>query len=236
MEDRQIETITIITEDGQAIQVDRQCINQMGALSSLLGLSSKPPPSLSIPNVKSTVLVKILEYLNYHLEDSLIKVPSRSTKQTKESVITNQEPLQHENNSDDNLDVASQSNQQYHHRHQDDSDVADDDDNNNNNDDTDFSSSSSTPDDEYLYEEYIAAVAPWDQRFMDALDLQTLLEMTKAVNYLNIPRLLDLCCRTIAKHMTGLTAEELRKKFNLPHDLTPEQEAKLASEFAWIDE
>ena len=90
-------------------------------------------------------------------------------------------------------------------------------------------------DDATLFASYVAATSPWDQRFLDAFDLPTLVEVTKAANYLNIPNLLDLCCRTIAKQMTGLKASELRRKFNLPNDFTPEEEARMAAEFSWID-
>ena len=85
-----------------------------------------------------------------------------------------------------------------------------------------------------LFANYVASTTPWDQKFLDALDLPTLVELTKAANFLNVPSLLDLCCRTIAKQMTGLKAPELRRKFNLPNDFTPEEEARMAAEFAWI--
>lgn len=93
-----------------------------------------------------------------------------------------------------------------------------------------------TSNEEALFADYVAATTPWDQRFLDSMDLATLVEVTKAANYLNIPLLLDVCCRTIARQMTGLKAHELREKFNLPNDFTAEEEARMAAEFAWVDE
>lgn len=212
------ETVLIVTEDGVQFQVDKRCINQMGALNFFVesesddsnnnnnnnNTNSKTFP-LQIPNVKSNIFSKILEYLNFHMEDPLETTPASRKKEGRDSV---RGPQADDPDGDlENLPQTSSSDD-----------------------------SSSSVDEEYLYEDYLTNVNPWDQKFMESLELQTLLEMTKAVNFLNMPRLLDLCCRTIAKHMTGLKTEELRKKFNLPNDLTPEQEAKLAAEFSWIDE
>ena len=90
--------------------------------------------------------------------------------------------------------------------------------------------------DDLYYERYAEVTSPWDQRFMDSFDTSTLIELTKAANYLYIADLLDLCCKTIAGQMVGLSVEELRKKFNIKNDFTPEEEAKLAAEFAWVEE
>lgn len=186
--------ITLVTEDGQKVMIERQSAQQIGSLKSML---NTPGTTFPVPAVKSTILNKVIEFLDQHVED-----PVLSLKQSQASPDPEVED-------EDDPDVSALSLE---------------------------SQTSSSSDDEYVYEDYLANVTPWDQRFLDALDLPTLIELTKAANYLNIPNLLDLCCRTIAKQMTGLKAEELRKKFNLPNDFTPEEEAKMAAEFAWIEE
>lgn len=90
--------------------------------------------------------------------------------------------------------------------------------------------------DDFYYERYAEVISPWDQKFMEAFDIPTLIELTKAANYLYIADLLDLCCKTIAGEMVGLSVEELRLKFNIKNDFTPEEEARLAAEFAWAEE
>jgi S-phase kinase-associated protein 1 len=60
--------------------------------------------------------------------------------------------------------------------------------------------------------------------------------MTSAANFLAMEPLLDLCCKTIAGHMTGLSTEELRAKFGIVNDFTPEEEARMRAEFGWADE
>lgn len=102
--------------------------------------------------------------------------------------------------------------------------------------DSDVEDELKVDDEEHLYAQYIANVTPWDQRFLEALELSSLIELTKAANYLNIPGLLDLCCRTIAQQMSGLRVDELRRKFNLTNDFSPEEEARMVAEFSWVQE
>lgn len=219
--------ITLITEDGQRINVDLQCAQQIGILRPMLNFNNTnttvaTTTTFPLPAVKSTTLAKVVEFLNQHREDSITKgggtdiimhSPSKKLpkKDTPKDYDTSSES--EDNDSEAGFEgLGRLENIQTPN------------------------SSDSSDDEEYIYEDYLANVTPWDQKFLDSLDLPSLIELTKAANYLNIPTLLDLCCRTIAKQMTGLKAEELRKKFNLPNDFTPEEEAKMAAEFAWIEE
>jgi S-phase kinase-associated protein 1 len=53
---------------------------------------------------------------------------------------------------------------------------------------------------------------------------------------MHIPHLLDSCCKAIANHMKGLSVEDLRAKFNIKNDFTPEEEERVRRETSWIDE
>lgn len=237
--------ITLVAEDGQRVTMDGKCVQQVGILRAMAQIHRASPQAGStatfpLPAVKSTILSKIVEYLEAHKDDP----PRPRTRQPVKVTLKARPAPKNLNDTDE------------------DDDDDDDDDNDactNGNDGRggerrnrtegqrptispsslhvkDNQSDGSSEDEDFLYEEYLTNVSPWDQRFMEALDLPALIETTKAVNYLNIPPLLDLCCRTIARQMTGLKTEELRKKFNLQNDLSPEEEAKLAAEFAWIEE
>ena len=209
-------SVTLLAEDGHPLRISRECAQRIGALRPMLQLS-KGDTTFPVAAVKSTTLAKAVEYLEHHKED----VPTLSLhlgKKQKDAKSKHDDMgddsdsgAEDEDGSEERSHVLAASNQS-------------------------SSSSGSEDNDEFLNEEYLANVSPWDQKFMDTLDLPALIELTKAANYLNISPLLDLCCRTIARQMTGLKTEELRRKFNLPNDFTPEEEAKLAAEFAWIEE
>ena len=78
--------------------------------------------------------------------------------------------------------------------------------------------------------------SPRDRAFFASLDLPTLIELTKAANYLHCPRLLEQCCRAVAGHMRGLSTEQLREKFNIDNDFTKDEEERLRKETAWCFE
>lgn len=203
--------ITLIAEDGQKISIEPQCAEQIGMVQSILKIDSATT-TIPVPTVKGSILSKIVEFLVEHKEDPAplkMQVPARNV------------PNRQKKDGDEN-DVRDEDGDLVHVDDKIEIDVDE--------------LRESDSEDEYRYEQYIAKYSPWDQKFIESLELPTLIEVTKASNYLNIPNLLDLCCRTIAKHMTGLKTEELRKKFNMPNDFTPEEEARLAAEFSWIEE
>lgn len=88
---------------------------------------------------------------------------------------------------------------------------------------------------EYLNEDYLINLNPWDRNYFEKMDTEMLVSVTKGANFMNIPALLDQCCRQLAKIMSGMKAEELRRKFNLPNDLTKEEMDKIGEEFAFIN-
>ena len=70
----------------------------------------------------------------------------------------------------------------------------------------------------------------WDKRFVKVSD-ETLFELVIAANYLDIRSLLDTTCMAVADEMRGKTAQEIRTRFGIKNDFTPEEEAELMQDW-----
>jgi S-phase kinase-associated protein 1 len=75
----------------------------------------------------------------------------------------------------------------------------------------------------------------WDKDFVK-VDDETLFNLILAANYLDIKSLLDLTCKTVADEIKGKTPEEIRIRFNIKNDFTPEEEEEVKRENAWCEE
>jgi len=75
----------------------------------------------------------------------------------------------------------------------------------------------------------------WDKEFV-RVDDETLFNLILAANYLDIKSLLDLTCKTVADEIKGKTPEEIRVRFNIKNDFTPEEEEEVKRENAWCEE
>ena len=75
----------------------------------------------------------------------------------------------------------------------------------------------------------------WDRDFLK-VDDETLFSLILAANYLNVKPLLDLVCKAVADEIKGKTPDEIRARFNIKNDFTPEEEAEVAKENAWCQE
>lgn len=75
----------------------------------------------------------------------------------------------------------------------------------------------------------------WDKKFID-VDQEMLFDIILAANYLDIKRLLDIGCKTVANMIKGKTAEEIRKTFNITNDFTPEEEDQIKKENEWAED
>lgn len=62
----------------------------------------------------------------------------------------------------------------------------------------------------------------WDADYVK-VELPFLCNLILAANYLDIPPLLDLTCKTVALMIKGKTSEEIKKIFNLPDPEPVEQ-------------
>ncbi|XP_058070338.1 SKP1-like protein 1A [Magnolia sinica] len=63
----------------------------------------------------------------------------------------------------------------------------------------------------------------WDADFVK-VDQAILFDLILAANYLNIKRLLDLTCQTVADLIKGKTPEEICQTFNIKNDFIQHQE------------
>lgn len=78
---------------------------------------------------------------------------------------------------------------------------------------------------------------PHSQRLPSSqVDDETLFNLILAANYLDIKPLLDLTCKTVADEIKGKTPEEIRIRFNIKNDFTPEEEEEVKRENAWCEE
>lgn len=75
----------------------------------------------------------------------------------------------------------------------------------------------------------------WDRDFLK-VDDESLFNLILAANYLNLKPLLDLACKAVADEIKGKTPDEIRSRFNIKNDFTPEEEAEVQSENAWCAE
>ena len=78
-------------------------------------------------------------------------------------------------------------------------------------------------------------ISEWENQFLE-MDQTTLFSMILAANYLNYPRLLDLCCKSVANMIKGKTVEEIRKVFNVQNDFTEEEEKQVEAESEWLED
>merc|ERR1711871_1156776 len=63
----------------------------------------------------------------------------------------------------------------------------------------------------------------WDKDFVK-VDDETLFTLILAANYLDIKSLLDLTCKTVADYIKQCkTPQEIRRRFNIKNDFTPEE-------------
>ncbi|XP_058796271.1 S-phase kinase-associated protein 1-like [Phymastichus coffea] len=78
-------------------------------------------------------------------------------------------------------------------------------------------------------------ICDWDMEFLK-VDQGTLFELILAANYLDIKRLLDVTCKTVANMIKGKTPEEIRKTFNIKNDFTPAEEEQVRKDNEWCEE
>ncbi len=137
-------------------------------------LNHYPPPTtedaeddtneIPLPNVKSTVLQKVIEFCEHHREDPMTEI---------------EKPLKSQNMAD--------------------------------------------------------VVQKWYADFCD-VEQVVLFELILAANYMDIKPLLDLTCATVASMIKGKTPEEIRLRFNICNDFSPEEEAQVREENKWCEE
>tara|TARA_Y100000389_G_scaffold190267_1_gene214949 strand:+ start:707 stop:1216 length:510 start_codon:yes stop_codon:yes gene_type:complete len=77
----------------------------------------------------------------------------------------------------------------------------------------------------------------FNNKFVLNMDDNTLFNIISAANYLDIESLLDLCCKQVADYIKECkTPQEIRRRFNIKNDFTPEEEEEVKKENSWCEE
>lgn len=75
----------------------------------------------------------------------------------------------------------------------------------------------------------------WDAAYVADIDMDALVKLTQAANYLDISGLMELCKRTVAQRLLGKKPDEVFRAMGAtPQEITPELEARLIKENAWL--
>ena len=75
----------------------------------------------------------------------------------------------------------------------------------------------------------------WEKDFLQ-MDDQLLFDLILAANYLDIKPLLDSTCKQVAEYIKQCkTPQEIRRRFNIKNDFTPEEEEEIRKENSWCD-
>merc|ERR1719197_267623 len=78
-------------------------------------------------------------------------------------------------------------------------------------------------------------VNEWDAQFVE-VDQETLFELILSANYMDIKPLLDLTCAKVASMIKGKTPEEIRRRFSITNDFSPEEEEAVRAENKWAED
>ena len=77
----------------------------------------------------------------------------------------------------------------------------------------------------------------FDRDFTKDMSDELMYDVILAANYLDIHDLLDLVCTAVAEEIKKCKSpEEIRRRFNIKNDFTPEEEEEVRRENAWIDD
>ena len=77
-------------------------------------------------------------------------------------------------------------------------------------------------------------VGEWYVQYAN-VSIESLAELIRAANYLDVRPLLELTCVAIAVQLKGKTPPEMLAHLGITNDLTPEQEAKIREEHQGLD-
>ena len=76
----------------------------------------------------------------------------------------------------------------------------------------------------------------WDCDYINLDNMDDLIDLVVASNFLDIEGLLNLGCAKIASLIKGKNVEEIRDMFGIENDFTPEEEAQIREENKWAEE
>ena len=76
----------------------------------------------------------------------------------------------------------------------------------------------------------------WENEYLEKMNDDLLFELILAANYLDIKCLLDVTCKKVADYIKQCkTPQEIRRRFNIKNDFTPEEEEEIKKENSWCE-
>ena len=76
----------------------------------------------------------------------------------------------------------------------------------------------------------------WDAVLISELNDEELVELILGCNFLDIKSLLDVCLVKYACEFKDVSIDEVKTKFNIEEEFTPEVEERLKQEYHWAME
>ncbi|KAI3714576.1 hypothetical protein L6452_21533 [Arctium lappa] len=89
---------------------------------------------------------------------------------------------------------------------------------------------------QFLHKQASVAEDDLKIKFVEELDISTLLDLLNAASYLHIKSLLDVVCEKLADLIMDKPVEEVREIFKMRNDYTSEEEKSLRESYAWAFE
>lgn len=84
------------------------------------------------------------------------------------------------------------------------------------------------------YDPFDILFSDYDREFAQ-VENTVLFKLTSAANYLFMPFLLELCCKTIAEALKEKTSEQIKRYLEIPNDdHTKEDLEKICNDYKWI--
>ncbi|MCO5594901.1 hypothetical protein L7F22_048936 [Adiantum nelumboides] len=77
-------------------------------------------------------------------------------------------------------------------------------------------------------------VAQWENEFLQRQPAPTLIDLMRAADSLDIPRLLHLTHHFVAEKIQGMTVDDMRTTFNILSSFTPTEGAAAKEKIQWI--
>ncbi len=84
-----------------------------------------------------------------------------------------------------------------------------------------------------IYKKKDSYFGEWDKKYIMDMTNDEVFELMSWANYLNIDSILKLTSAKIALELMNSTNEEIRKKFNIVNDYTPEEEKAVLQDYRW---
>ena len=75
----------------------------------------------------------------------------------------------------------------------------------------------------------------WDTDFLEKLDVNSLVKLINAANYLQVDPLYLRACKTASRLVAENSVDEIRRLFRAENDFDPKEEEALREDIAWAE-